>query len=110
TQITNLDAFASFPSFSPDGSRLSFYVYQKGSLELWTVNKDGSKAVQMTQGLASENKSQCTFACHMASWSPDGCRRRSHARLPHALGRWLRPGESLGRRSDRPQPLPDVHA
>jgi Tol biopolymer transport system component len=74
TQITTLDAFASFPSFSPDGSRLSFYVYQKGTLELWTVNKDGSKAVQMTNGLASENKSQCTFACHMASWSPDGSR------------------------------------
>ena len=74
TQITSLDAFASFPSFSPDGSRLSFYVYQKGALELWTVNKDGSKAVQMTRGLASETRSQCTFACHMASWSPDGSR------------------------------------
>jgi len=28
----------------------------------------------MTQGLASENRSQCTFACHMAAWSPDGSR------------------------------------
>ncbi len=74
TQITSLDAFASFPSFSPDGSRLSFYVYQKGALELWTVNTDGSNAVQMTRGLASETRSQCTFACHMASWSPDGSR------------------------------------
>src|SRR5438067_10834860 len=71
TQITSLDAFASFPSFSPDGNRLSFYVYQKGGLELWTINKDGTKPVQVTQGLASENKSQCTFACHMASWSPE---------------------------------------
>ena len=74
TQITNLDAFASFPAWSPDGTRLSFYVYQKGTLDLWTINRDGSNAVQMTQGLASENKSQCTFACHMASWSPDGSR------------------------------------
>jgi Tol biopolymer transport system component len=74
SQITNLDAFSSFPSFSPDGSRLSFYVYQQGALELWTINKDGSKAVQMTKGLASETKSQCTFACHLASWSPDGSR------------------------------------
>ena len=74
TPITTLDAFASFPSFSPDGTRLSFYVYQKGTLELWTVNKDGTKPVPMTKGLASENKSQCTFACHMASWSPDGSR------------------------------------
>jgi Tol biopolymer transport system component len=74
TQVTNLDAFASFPSFSPDGNRLSFYVYQKGSLELWTVNRDGSQPVQLTQGLASETKSQCTFACHGTAWSQDGSR------------------------------------
>ena len=74
TQITSLDAFASFPSWSPDGARLSFYVYQKGVLDLWTINSDGTGLVQMTQGLANENKSQCTFACHMAAWSPDGSR------------------------------------
>jgi Tol biopolymer transport system component len=74
TTITTLGAFASFPSWSPDGTRLSFYVYQTGALDLWTVNKDGSRAVQMTQTLASENKSQCTFACHGAAWSPDGSR------------------------------------
>jgi hypothetical protein len=28
----------------------------------------------MTQGLASETKSQCTFACHGAAWSNDGTR------------------------------------
>ena len=28
----------------------------------------------MTKTLASENKSQCTFACHGAAWSPDGSR------------------------------------
>jgi len=74
SQITNLAAFSSFPSWSPDGSRLAFYVYQKGTLDLWTINEDGTKPVQMTQGLGSENKSQCTFACHMAAWSPDGSR------------------------------------
>jgi TolB protein len=74
TQVTNLDAFASFPAWSPDGARLSFYVYQNGTLDLWTTNRDGTKPVQMTQGLASENRSQCTFACHMAAWSPDGSR------------------------------------
>jgi Tol biopolymer transport system component len=74
TQITSLGAFASFPSWSPDGSRLSFYVYQNGTMELWTVNRDGSKPVQMTQGLASETRSQCTFACHGAAWSQDGTR------------------------------------
>jgi Tol biopolymer transport system component len=74
TQATNLDQFASFPSWSPDGDRLSFYVYQKGVMDIWTVNKDGTRLVQMTQSLASETKGQCTFACHVATWSPDGSR------------------------------------
>jgi Tol biopolymer transport system component len=73
-QITTMDAFASFPSWSPDGNRLSFYVYQKGNLDIYTVNNDGSGLVKMTQTLASETKSQCTFACHAATWSPDGSR------------------------------------
>jgi len=72
--VTNLGGFASFPSWSPDGSRLSFFNYTNGTLDLWTVNKDGTRAMQMTQVLASENKSQCTFACHGAAWSPDGTR------------------------------------
>jgi Tol biopolymer transport system component len=74
TEITSLNAFSTFPSWSPDGTRLSFYVYQKSAMDLWTVNKDGSKPLQMTNTLASENKSQCTFACHGAAWSPDGSR------------------------------------
>jgi Tol biopolymer transport system component len=74
TVITNLGGFASFPTWSPDSQRLSFFEYQNGNLDLWTVNKDGTRALQMTQTLASENKSQCTFACHGAAWSPDGAR------------------------------------
>jgi Tol biopolymer transport system component len=74
TPVTSLDAFASFPSWSPDGNRLSFYVYQQGTLDLWTINTDGSKLVQMTRSLASETKNQCTFVCHAAAWSPDGSR------------------------------------
>jgi Tol biopolymer transport system component len=74
TQVTNIGAFATFPTWSPDGTRLSFYVYQNGAMDLWTINKDGTRALQMTQTLASENKSQCTFACHGAAWSPDGTR------------------------------------
>ncbi|HEV7664261.1 MAG TPA: LpqB family beta-propeller domain-containing protein [Chloroflexota bacterium] len=73
-QVTSMDEFVSFPSWSPDGTRLSFYAYQKGTLDIFTVNTDGTKLVKMTQTLASENKSQCTFACHAATWSPDGSR------------------------------------
>lgn len=72
TVITDIGGFASFPTWSPDSARLAFYVYQNGALDLWTVNRDGTRAMQMTQVLASENKSQCTFACHGAAWSPDG--------------------------------------
>ena len=74
TVVTNLGGFASFPTWSPDSARLSFFVYQNGALDLWTINRDGTRALQMTQTLASENKSQCTFACHGAAWSPDGTR------------------------------------
>ena len=84
TPVTKMDAFASFPAWSPDGPRLSFYVYQQGKLDIWTINADGTKPVQMTQTLASENKSQCTFACHAATWSPDG------SRLAYADGDQLR--------------------
>ena len=74
TQVTSLGAFASFPSWSPEGSQLSFYVYRNGALDLWTVNRDGSNARQLTSTLAAESHSQCTFACHSAAWSPDGSR------------------------------------
>jgi Tol biopolymer transport system component len=74
SQITHLDAFANFASWSPDGTRLSFYVYQKGTLDVWTVNRDGTNPVPMTRNLASETRTQCTFACHAPSWSPDGTR------------------------------------
>jgi Tol biopolymer transport system component len=74
TVITNLGGFASFPTWGPDGTRISFFNYQNGALDLWTVNTDGTRLLQMTQTLASENKSQCTFACHGAAWSPDGSR------------------------------------
>ena len=72
--VTQLGGIASFPSWSPDGARISFYWYQNGTVDLWLVNADGNNPRQLTQGLASEQKSQCTFACHAAPWSPDGSR------------------------------------
>lgn len=74
TQITHDDAFATFPAWSPDGSRLSYYVYQDGALDIWTIGADGTRPVQLTHTLASEKNSQCTFACHSATWSADGAR------------------------------------
>jgi Tol biopolymer transport system component len=74
TQITRIGAIASFPSWSPDGKRISFYLYQTGSMDLWTVTPEGAPPVRVTSGLASESNNQCTFACHAAAWSPDGSR------------------------------------
>ena len=74
TQATRLGAISTFPSWSPDGTRLSFYVYRNGVLDLWSVGVDGGGSRPLTTGLASEQKNQCTFACHAAPWSPDGTR------------------------------------
>jgi len=88
TQVTKTGGIASFPAWSPDGKRLAYYVYQssytpstatsagqfKGSMDVFTSARDGSGVAQMTNGLASEANSQCTFACHSVRWSPDGSR------------------------------------
>lgn len=86
TQITRTDAFASFPSWSPDGKRIAFYVYRGGTMDLWTTGRDGGSAQQLTKDLASEQQSQCTFACHSARWSPDSTRLAfSDGDLTHVL-------------------------
>ena len=88
TQITKTGGIASFPSWSPDGKRLAYYVYTSsytpstttaagqytGQMDVFTASRDGSGVAQMTNGLASEANSQCTFACHSVRWSPDGSR------------------------------------
>jgi len=72
TQITKLGMTAQFPSFSPDGKTIAFFLYNLGSMDLWTVGKDGKNAAAVTRQLATEANNQCTFACHAARWSPDG--------------------------------------
>ncbi|GAC1312897.1 MAG: hypothetical protein NVSMB2_00040 [Chloroflexota bacterium] len=74
SEVTHTDAFATFPAWSPDGKKLTYYLYQNGNLDIWAIDIDGSHAVQLTHTLASEAKNQCTFACHAATWSPDGLR------------------------------------
>ena len=74
TQVTHMNAIATFPSWSPDGSRIAFFVYSAGAMDLWVAGRDGKGARRLTESLATENKQQCTFACHSAAWSPDGTR------------------------------------
>lgn len=71
-QVTHFDAEASFASPSPDGQRISVYVFKNQTLDLWTVQIDGSDAKPLTKELATAKNNQCTFACHQAAWSPDG--------------------------------------
>jgi Tol biopolymer transport system component len=74
TQVTRLGMTAQFPSFSPDGTTIAFFLYNLGSMDLWTVRRDGGNATAATKQLATEANNQCTFACHSARWSPDGSR------------------------------------
>jgi Tol biopolymer transport system component len=74
TQVTKLGKTAQFPSFSPDGKTIAFFLYNLGTMDLWTVGKDGRDAAAVTKQLAAEANNQCTFACHAARWSPDGSR------------------------------------
>lgn len=74
TTITKLGKTAQFPSFSPDGKTIAFFLYNLGTMDLWTVRKDGGNAAAVTKDLATEANNQCTFACHAARWSPDGSR------------------------------------
>jgi serine/threonine protein kinase/Tol biopolymer transport system component len=53
------------PQFSPDGTRIAFESIRSGeAMEIWVAQADGSKPVQMTNGLGRRQGSP--------SWSPDG--------------------------------------
>lgn len=71
-QITHGGGFANFASPSPDGQRISFYLFKDEVMNLWTSRLDGSDAKPVTRDLASAKNNQCTFACHQAAWSADG--------------------------------------
>lgn len=71
-QITHLGAEANFAAPSPDGQRISFFLFKNQVLDLWTARIDGSDAKPLTNDLASAQNNQCTFACHQAAWSPNG--------------------------------------
>ena len=41
---------AQFPSFSPDGQTIAFFLYNLGTMDLWTVGKDGANAARGHEG------------------------------------------------------------
>jgi TolB protein len=69
-QHTNLPLLTSIvstegPSWSPDGTKIAFEVYQQGrkSSQIYTANVDGSEAKQLTEG---------KYYNWTPRWSPDG--------------------------------------
>jgi Tol biopolymer transport system component len=56
-----------FPQYSPDGRRLAFFSNRGGSVQVWTSDVDGSKAVPLTAMHAMATTGS-------PRWSPDGQR------------------------------------
>jgi TolB protein len=68
------------PTWSPDGSRISFMSTRSGEWELWSVRKDGSDLRQMTDLRADIS---------IAVWSPDGKRVVTTSSTRPPTGLWV---------------------
>jgi len=55
--------FVSAPSWSPGGDRLAFVSDRDGYADIWVVDRDGRKSVNLTHDKAKDNS---------PAWSPDG--------------------------------------
>lgn len=72
SQLTSDPGHETFPAWSPDGTQIAYYSFADGVSNLWLIDAGGQNPRQVTTGLADEKKNQCTFACHVPAWSPDG--------------------------------------
>jgi Tol biopolymer transport system component len=59
-RISSID---NYPSWSPDGTRISFHSHRDNNREVYVMNADGSNQTRLTDNPASDAG---------ASWSPDG--------------------------------------
>lgn len=64
TQLTSFPGFESYPSWSPDGTRIAFHMADaNGITQVFTMRRDGTDLAQFTF---------CATSCSEPSWSPDG--------------------------------------
>jgi Tol biopolymer transport system component len=63
TRLTGWDFEATWPVWSPDGSRIAFQNYNDNQYHIWTMNPDGSDLQQVTDGHWDHRE---------PTWSPDG--------------------------------------
>jgi Tol biopolymer transport system component len=59
------DASDLWPSWSPDGTRLAFASKRDGNWEIYTMDRDGSNLIRLTDHIADDTN---------PAWSPDGSR------------------------------------
>src|SRR5262245_55784 len=63
--ITDIFMDARQPSWSPDGTRLTFQAYHSSTWQIWTMNADGTELKAVTSGPYDDRE---------PVWSPDGQR------------------------------------
>jgi Tol biopolymer transport system component len=61
-RLTNRPDDDTYPSWSPDGSRIAFTSWRDGNPEIYVVNPDGSGEKRLTRSIARDDG---------AKWSPD---------------------------------------
>jgi len=76
TRITNNNFQDSFPSYSPDGTRLAFTTNRDGDFEIYTMNPDGTGVERVTNSPGED--------AH-PTWSPDGTQITFHSRRTGGL-------------------------
>ncbi len=63
TRLTDNPAYDAFPSWSPDGKKITFASSRDGNMNIYVMNADGSEQTRLTNNSAPDL---------MPSWSPDG--------------------------------------
>lgn len=64
-RVTGVFNDARQPTWSPDGTQITFFAFRDGNYDIWTMAPDGSKLRRLTWGAFDDRE---------PAWSPDGTR------------------------------------